>query len=69
MIDNSINIHKTNKHLLIEHTKTMAYDVGNPVSGLGQAQKCGWVKPVNGIPNLHPLNNWISNTGGTNTDL
>ena len=52
MVDNSINIHKKNKHLLIEHTKTMAYDVGNPVPGLGQAQKCGRVKPVNGIPTL-----------------
>jgi hypothetical protein len=33
-------------------TKTMTYDVGNPCSGFGQAQKCGWVKPVNGIPTL-----------------
>jgi len=47
----------------------MAYDVGNPVPGLGQAQKCGRVKPVNGIPNLPPLDNWISNTRGTNTDV
>ena len=28
----------------------MAYNVGNPASGLGQVQKWGWVKPVNGIP-------------------
>jgi hypothetical protein len=28
----------------------MAYDVGNPVPGLGQAQKYGGVKPVNEIP-------------------
>jgi len=26
----------------------MAYDVGNPVPGLGQAQKYGGVKRVNG---------------------
>jgi hypothetical protein len=30
----------------------MTYDVGNPDPGLGQAQKCGRVKPVNGIPTL-----------------
>jgi hypothetical protein len=28
------------------------YDIGNPVSGLGQVQKCSEIKPVNGIPNL-----------------
>jgi hypothetical protein len=27
-------------------------DVGNPGPGLGQAQKCGRVKPVNEIPTL-----------------
>jgi hypothetical protein len=32
--------------------KNTTYDVGNPGPGLGQAQKCGWVKPVNGIPSL-----------------
>jgi hypothetical protein len=30
----------------------MTYDVGNPGPGLGQAQKCGRVRQVNGIPNL-----------------
>jgi len=30
----------------------MTYDVGNPCTGLGQTQKCGRVKPVNGIPTL-----------------
>jgi hypothetical protein len=30
----------------------MKYDVGNPGSGLVEAQKCGGVKPVNGIPTL-----------------
>ena len=28
----------------------MTYDVGNLGPGLGQAQKCGRVKSVNGIP-------------------
>jgi hypothetical protein len=31
--------------------KTMAYDVVNPGPGLGQAQKGGEVKSINGIPN------------------
>jgi hypothetical protein len=30
----------------------MTYEVGNPGPGLGQAQQCGGVKPVTGIPNL-----------------
>jgi hypothetical protein len=30
----------------------MAYDVGNSGAGMGQAQKCGSVTPVNGIPRL-----------------
>jgi hypothetical protein len=30
----------------------MAYDVGNPDLGMVQTQKCGGVKPVNGIPTL-----------------
>jgi len=30
----------------------MTFDVGNPAPGLGQAQKCGSVIPVNGIPTL-----------------
>jgi hypothetical protein len=29
----------------------MTYDIGNPVPGLVQAQKCGGVKPVNPQPN------------------
>ena len=29
--------------------QTTTYDVGNPCPGLGQAQGCGWVKPVNEI--------------------
>lgn len=30
----------------------MTYDVGNPSLGLGKAQSCGGVKPVNGIPTI-----------------
>ena len=37
---------------LTEHKKTMTYDLGNSGSGLGQAQKCGSVKPVIGPPTL-----------------
>jgi len=33
--------------------------VGNPGPGLGQAPKCGGIKPFNGIQ--HPLDTWISN--------
>ena len=39
---------------LTEHNKTTTYDVGNPSPGLRQAQKCGWVKPINGIPTFPP---------------
>jgi hypothetical protein len=35
---------------LTEHTKTAKCDLGNPGSGLGQAQQCGGVKPINGTP-------------------
>jgi hypothetical protein len=37
---------------LLNTKKTTTYDVGNPGPGLGQAQKCGRVKPVNEIPTL-----------------
>ena len=37
---------------LTEHKETTTYDVGNPGHGLRQSQKCGGVKPVNGIPTL-----------------
>jgi len=30
--------------------KTITYGIGIPGPGFGQAQKCGWIKPVNGIP-------------------
>jgi hypothetical protein len=32
--------------------KSIAYNIGNPGPGLGQAQKCGRGNPVNGIPTL-----------------
>jgi len=39
--------------ILIEHKKyNVIYVVGNTGPGLGQAQKYGSVKPVNGISNL-----------------
>ena len=38
---------------LTEHKKnTTTYDVGNPDHGLGQAQKWGGAKLINGIPTL-----------------
>jgi hypothetical protein len=32
--------------------KFMTYGIGNPGPGLRQAQKCDWVKLVNGIPKI-----------------
>ena len=37
--------------------KTITYGVGNPIPGLGQALKCGGVKPDRNPPSL---DNWIS---------
>ena len=50
---------KINNHLSsylnsLNTKKTMTYDVGNPCPGMGQAQKCGRIKPVKKIK-------WISN--------
>jgi hypothetical protein len=57
MVNNSNNINKTNNHLStqnIEHKKkTITYGIGNSGPGLGQAQQCGRVKPINGIPTPH----------------
>ena len=36
-------------HINSLNTKTTPYDIGNPGPDLGQAQKCGGVKPVYGI--------------------
>ena len=55
MVNNSTNINKTNNQLspeLTEHKKDNDICIGNLGPGLGQAQKCGWVKPVNRIPTL-----------------
>jgi len=68
MINNSTKIIKTNIHLsrqTIEHKKEHD-SIGNPDPCWGQAQKCGWVKPDNGIATLPPLDNWISKD---NTDI
>ena len=51
---NSNNINKTNNHLSsklnsLNTKKTTTYDFQNPGPGLGQAQKHGRVKPVNGM--------------------
>jgi hypothetical protein len=61
MVNNSTKI-KMNNRLspqLLNIKKTTTYDVGNPGPCLGQTQKCGGVKPVNGLPT--PADNWISN--------
>jgi len=44
----------------LNRQRTTTYGVGNLGPGLGHAQKCGGVIPVNGIPNP-PLENRISN--------
>ena len=57
MINNTININKTTVASHLEPfniNKTMTYDVENPGPGLGQAQKYGRVKLVNGISSCHP---------------
>jgi hypothetical protein len=49
MVNNSANINKTYNDLLtfsLNTKKTTTCDIGNPGPGLGQAQKCGEVKPV-----------------------
>jgi hypothetical protein len=54
MINNFLNVNKTNNHLspqIIEQKiKTMTYDNGNSGLGLRQAQTYGMVKPLNGFP-------------------
>jgi hypothetical protein len=61
--------------MVINSTTVNIYDVGKPGPRLRQAQKCGEVKPVSGIP-PSPLDNWpwISNGNtyierGSNKDL
>ena len=55
MVNNSTNINKTNNHLsyqIIQYKQTIAYYVGDSGHDLGQAEKSGGVKPVNGIFNI-----------------
>jgi hypothetical protein len=57
MVINSTNINKTNNILSFQLNslntkKTTTYDIGSPGPGFGQAQQCGEIKPVNGIPTL-----------------
>jgi hypothetical protein len=57
MVNNTININKTNNPLSLTSThiyinQTTISDVVNPGHGLGQAQRCGGVKSVKGIPTL-----------------
>jgi hypothetical protein len=59
------NINKANNHfhlISLNTKKATTYDVGNPDPVFGQAQKCGAVKPVNGIrvPTLSNGNTYIS---------
>jgi hypothetical protein len=44
---------------LSEHKKITTYDAWNPDPGLGQAQTCGRVKPVNGIPLMLKMFRWL----------
>ena len=58
MVNNSNNINKANNHLspqIIENKKTMTYEVCNQDHVLGQAQKCGRVKPFKGIYMIHSV--------------
>ena len=58
------NSNKTNNHLLPQNTerhKTTTYEVESTGHGWGPPQKCGGVKPVDGIPNPSPLDNGIYN--------
>jgi hypothetical protein len=49
----------TTSHFNSLDTKTpKTYGIGNPDPGLGQAHKCGSIKPVNESP--IPSDNWIS---------
>ena len=55
MVNNSTNINKTNKHIssqIIKHKKNHDIWHWKSRSYLEQAQKCGRIKPFNGIPTL-----------------
>jgi len=61
MVNKSTNFNKVNNHTspqLIEHRKF--HNARNPGPGLGQAHKCGEVKPVNfQIVKFHTINRFI----------
>lgn len=52
MVNSSIE-NLTYHHNSLNIPKTTTYDIGDPLSGSAQAQKCGKVKPNNGIPTLY----------------
>ena len=56
-----IALRTTTHHLKSLNTQKKEHTDGNPCPCLEQAQKCGGLKPVYGIPTL-PLDNW-------NTDI
>ena len=64
----STNINKTNNYISFQmiEKKTTTYVDGNPVPGLGLAQKGIGSKLKNGITTLCLLDNWIYND---NTDI
>ena len=61
MVNNSININKTNSHLsppLIDHKKR-PFEVRNTGLGLEQAYQCGEVKPLHNTPTASSDKNHI----------
>ena len=56
MVNNATYVLISTKLTITSHinslniAKTTTYDIGNPCSGLGQAQICGGIRLVNGIP-------------------
>jgi hypothetical protein len=51
-LNNSTNKTITSHLNSTEQKKTMTFDIKNSGPGLGQAQKGGGVKPINGMPTL-----------------
>ena len=50
MVINSMNKTITSRLKQLNIKTTTTDDVGNPGPGFGQEQKCGGVKPINGMP-------------------
>jgi hypothetical protein len=62
MVNNSSNVNKIELLPLTSNHWTQKKDHNIwQEPGLEQAQKCGMVKPVNGIPTPPSLDNWIFN--------